>query len=61
MGKSTAVAYLLRLMRSKFKLLIAFVGSAACNPVLEQMMRLYWDERFFFPAWDTDLIERLLT
>ena len=24
------------------------------------MMNLYWDERFFFPAWDTQLIERLL-
>ena len=39
MGKSSAVSSLLVRMKSKFQLIIAFIGSAACNPVLEELMR----------------------
>ena len=60
MGKSTAVTCLLDIMKSRFKLVVAFIGSAACNPELERMMARHWDSRFFFPAWDHKLIDRLL-
>lgn len=60
MGKSTAVTCLLNLMKNRFKLVVAFVGSAACNPELERMMAENWDSRFFFPGWDHQLVERLL-
>ena len=60
MGKSTAVSDLLRRMRSKFDLVIAFIGSASCNPVLRAQMAQYWDDRFFFSSWDDKLIARLL-
>ena len=59
-GKSTAVSDLLRRMRNSFSLVIAFVGSAACNPVLQAQMRASWDDRFFFSDWNTALIDRLL-
>ena len=36
------------------------VGSAACNPVLENLLSTYWDPRFFFSTWDQDMIDRLL-
>ena len=49
MGKSSAISDILMRMRDKFDLIVAFLGSASCNPVLEEMMRQYWDERFFFP------------
>ena len=47
-------------MRNSFSLVIAFVGSAACNPVLQAQMRASWDDRFFFSEWNTGLIGRLL-
>ena len=47
-------------MSSRFDLVIAFIGSAACNPVIHQLMIQHWDPRFFFSKWDTDLIECLL-
>ena len=34
-GKSTAVSHLVYLCYERFDLVIAFVGSAACSPVLE--------------------------
>ena len=45
-----------------FDLVVAFVGSAACCPVLESMMERHekWDTRFFFPEWNQTLIDRLL-
>ena len=45
-----------------FDLVIAFVGSAACCPVLEAMMERHpkWDTRFFFDAWNQPLIDKLL-
>ena len=49
-GKSTALADLLERNKHKFGLIIAFVGSAACNPVLE-------DPRFL---WNDELITKLL-
>ena len=61
MGKSSAVSSLLKKMKNKFDLIIAFIGSASCNPVLEEMMDLYWDKRFFFSKWEDNLIEVLLT
>ena len=61
MGKSSAVSDLLMRMRDKFDLIIAFIGSASCNPVLEEMMKQYWDERFFFPQWEDGLIQTLLS
>ena len=36
MGKSSAVSSLLMTMKSKFDLIIAFIGSANCNPVLQE-------------------------
>ena len=60
MGKSSAVSDLLNRMSKRFDLVIAFIGSASCNPVLRHQMGLYWDDRFFFPQWDTALIARLL-
>ncbi len=47
-------------MRDKFNLVICFVGSAACNPFLEQLLTENWDPRFFFSEWDPDLISKLL-
>ncbi len=47
-------------MRDKFDLVICFVGSAACNPFLEQLLTENWDPRFFFSAWDQDLMDKLL-
>ena len=61
MGKSSAVSSLLKRMKNKFDLIIAFIGSASCNPVLEELMGLYWDSRFFFSKWEDNLIEVLLT
>jgi len=60
MGKSSAISDILMRMRDKFDLIIAFIGSASCNPVLEEMMKQYWDERFFFPRWEEGLVETLL-
>ena len=47
-------------MRSRCDRVLAFVGSASCNPVLQFQMRQNWDDRFFFNHWDESLIERLL-
>ena len=47
-------------MKDRFHLVICMVGSASCNPVLESMLQRYWDDRFFFSAWDTEFINRLL-
>ena len=60
MGKSTAVSDLLRRLKGRFDLVIAFIGSASCNPVLRAQMASYWDDRFFFSQWDDTLIGRLL-
>ena len=59
-GKSTATAHLLWKFAKKFDLVIAFVGSANCNPVLSALMERFWDPRFFFPQWNCALIARLL-
>ena len=47
-------------MKSKFDLIIAFIGSASCNPVLQELMIQFWDDRFFFSKWEDNLIEVLL-
>ena len=60
MGKSSAVSSLLKKMKSKFDLIIAFIGSASCNPVLQELMYQFWDDRFFFSKWEDNLIEVLL-
>ena len=60
MGKSSAVSSLLQTMKSKFDLIIAFIGSASCNPVLQEQMSQFWDDRFFFSKWEDHLIETLL-
>ena len=46
----------------KFDVVLAFVGSAACSPVLEAMLERNpnWDPRFFFSQWKLNLIEKLL-
>ena len=59
-GKSSAVSSLLMSMKSKFDLIIAFIGSASCNPVLKEQMTQFWDDRFFFSQWEDRLIETLL-
>ena len=51
MGKSSAVSSLLEIMKNKFDLIIAFIGSASCNPVLKEQMFQNWDDRFFFSQW----------
>ena len=48
------------MMRKRFDLVIAFIGSAAANPVIHQLMIENWDPRFFFPQWNTKLINKLL-
>lgn len=60
MGKSSAVSSLLQTMKSKFDLIIAFIGSASCNPVLQEQMSQNWDDRFFFSKWEDHLVETLL-
>ena len=49
-------------MYDLFELVIAFVGSAACSPVLEAMLERNpkWDPRFFFSKWNQPLIDKLL-
>ena len=61
-GKSTAIMNLVYRQYDFFDLVIAFVGSAACCPVLESMMERHpkWDSRFFFSEWNQPLIDRLL-
>lgn len=60
MGKSVAQADLLYRMSRRFDLVIAFIGSAACSPVLAKLMEMHWDPRFFFSTWDEAVIGRLL-
>ena len=48
------------MMKTKFDLIIAFIGSAACNPVIHQLMVENWDPRFFFSEWKPDIIAKLL-
>ncbi len=59
-GKSTAQQDLLHRMSKEFDLVLAFVGSAACNPFLEHLLTENWDPRFFFPEWDEHIIGKLL-
>ncbi len=59
-GKSTATAHLLWSNAKRFDLVVAFVGSANCNPVLSALMERYWDPRFFFSEWNCALIDKLL-
>ena len=61
-GKSTAISHLVYQMFEKFDLVVAFVGSAACSPCLEAMMKRnpHWDERMFFPSWNQPLVDKLL-
>jgi len=47
-------------MSKQFDLVICMVGSAACNPVLEALLHEHWDDRFFFPEWDNELMAKLL-
>lgn len=60
MGKSTATADLLWRNAERFDLVLCFVGSAYCNPVLEALLERYWDPRFFFSEWNPSLIAKLL-
>ncbi len=59
-GKSVATACLLHRMRRSYDLVVAFIGSAACSPVVEELMLQNWDGRFFFAEWNTSLVDRLL-
>jgi len=60
MGKSTAVADLLVKNASRFDVVLCFIGSAACNPLLASIMAKHFDNRFFFKAWNEPLVARLL-
>ena len=60
MGKSSATADLLWRNASKFDLVVCFVGSANCNPVLQSLLERYWDPRFFFSEWKQSLINNLM-
>lgn len=61
MGKSTAVSDLLTRLHTQFDLVICFVGSAACNPILKMQLQLWYDPRFFFSEWNVPLMANLLT
>ena len=61
MGKSSAASDIIERTKRHWDLVIAFVGSASCNPVLEaQMAENGWDSRFFFSAYREDLMTKLL-
>ena len=60
MGKSVATADLLWRNAARFDLVLCFIGSAYCNPVLESLLERYWDPRFFFADWNESLIAKLL-
>jgi len=60
MGKSVATADLLWRNAARFDLVLCFIGSAYCNPVLESLLERYWDPRFFFAEWNEPLIAKLL-
>ena len=60
MGKSTAMSALVTSYRCKFSLVISFIGSASCNPVLQRQLEMWFDDRFFFNSWDIVLMKRLL-
>ena len=47
-------------MSKKFDLVVAFIGSAACNPVLSEIMNQHFDPRFFFSFWKPELITKLM-
>jgi len=47
-------------MRSRFDLIVAFIGSAACNPVIHHIMSESFDPRFFFSEWNQPLVAGLL-
>ena len=59
-GKSTAVSDLVMRMRSRFDLIVAFIGSAACNPVIHHIMSESFDPRFFYSEWNQPLGAGLL-
>ena len=61
-GKSTALMNLVSRLFDHFKMVIAFVGSAACCPTLEALMDLHpsWDSAFFFDHWNQPLVDKLL-
>ena len=60
MGKSTLTTHLLKIMSSKFDLVISFTGTTACSPEMQQLMETRWDPRFQFAEWKQPLIDRLL-
>ena len=61
MGKSSAASDIVQRTRHRWDLVIAFVGSASCNPVLEaQMAANGWDSRFFFSTYNDPLMGKLL-
>ena len=47
-------------MSKKFDLVVAFIGSAACDPVLSEIMLQHFDPRFFFSFWKPELIAKLM-
>ena len=61
-GKSCALMNLVWRLFDHYAMVVAFVGSAACCPTLEAMMRSHptWDERFFFDKWNQPLVDKLL-
>ena len=61
MGKTSASSDIIERTAKHWDLVIAFIGSAACNPVLETQMRFHkWDPRFFFSEYKESFIVRLL-
>jgi len=61
MGKTSASSDIIERTAKHWDLVIAFIGSAACNPVLETQMRVHkWDPRFFFSEYKESFIVRLL-
>ena len=61
MGKSSAASDIVERTKRHWDLVVAFVGSASCNPVLEaQMAENGWDSRFFFSTYRDDLMTKLL-
>jgi hypothetical protein len=60
MGKSTLTHHLLKIMSSKFDLVISFMGSSACSPEMRTLLETHFDPRFVFSSWNQRLMDKLL-
>ena len=47
-------------MKNQFDLVICFIGSAACNPIMSLILEQHFDPRFFFSKWEQTLLDNVL-